>query len=169
MALSHHDLGSLFARFGLTSHLLQLDPANKQAFVQFTSNAEALLALRSPEAVMGNRFIQVYLKKDEAQEGGAPAPVAAQPPKPVRFTAHTPCSPDILDLLFGFWVQVVRPAPTPAVPQPAMVSRTPTSLVVQPATAAQPKNLDALKKKQQELFSKQLEQQKVRMLNIAYA
>jgi hypothetical protein len=41
--------------------------------------------------------------------------------------------------------------------------------VVQPATAAQPKNLDALKKKQQELFSKQLEQQKVRMLNIAYA
>lgn len=67
--------------------LLQLDPANKQAFVQFTSNAEALLALRSPEAVMNNRFIQVYLKKDEAQEGGAPAPVVPQPPRPVR---HSP-------------------------------------------------------------------------------
>jgi hypothetical protein len=44
-----------------------------------------------------------------------------------------------------------------------MMSRTPTSLVVQPAAtaAAQPKNLE-LKKKQQELLSKQLEQQKVR-------
>ena len=54
--------------------------------------------------------------------------------------------------------------PTSTVPQPAMMSRTPTSLVVQPAaaaTAAQPKNLE-LKKKQQELLSKQLEQQKVR-------
>lgn len=53
--------------------------------------------------------------------------------------------------------------PTSTVPQPAMMSRTPTSLVVQPAAAAaaQPKNLE-LKKKQQELLSKQLEQQKVR-------
>lgn len=44
-----------------------------------------------------------------------------------------------------------------------MMSRTPTSLVVQPAAAAQPKNLEELKKKQQELLSKQLEQQKVRV------
>ena len=51
--------------------------------------------------------------------------------------------------------------PTSTVPQPAMMSRTPTSLVVQPAAAAQPKNLE-LKKKQQELLSKQLEQQKGR-------
>jgi RNA-binding protein 26 len=130
-------LNAHFQKFGNIVNI-QLDPANKQAFVQFTSNAEALLALRSPEAVMNNRFIQVYLKKDEAQEGGAPAPVVPQPPRPA-----------------------VRPVPTSTVPQPAMMSRTPTSLVVQPAAtaAAQPKNLE-LKKKQQELLSKQLEQQK---------
>jgi hypothetical protein len=79
--------------------LLQLDPANKQAFVQFTSNAEALLALRSPEAVMNNRFIQVYLKKDEAQEGGAPAPVVPQPPRPVRHPQSRLCPNRVASLV----------------------------------------------------------------------
>jgi hypothetical protein len=72
------------------SHV-QLDPLNKQAFVQFTSNAEALLALRAPEAVMGNRFIQVYLKREEQQQEGGQPPAIPQPaPRPVRLTRFQP-------------------------------------------------------------------------------
>lgn len=127
----------------LTYHCtFQLDPANKQAFVQFTSHFEALLALRSPEAVMGNRFIQVYLKKDEHQQQQQPStrPSSA----PLQTLPQLP----------------PKPVPTPAAslsPRPAP----PSTSAPAPASPAQSRHADTLKKKQQELLSKQIEQQKV--------
>jgi len=120
-------LNEHFKKFGSIVNI-QLDPANGQAFVQFTSHEGALLALRSPEAVMGNRFIHVYLRKDEP----AQQPSQTQPSTPKT----TP----------------PKPLPTSTRLQPPLVPKTPMSLVYQ--TVGQPANVGALQKEREFLDQK---------------
>ncbi|KAI8052230.1 hypothetical protein BDF22DRAFT_687200 [Syncephalis plumigaleata] len=64
-----------FRRFGTIVNI-QVDPVNRQALVQFSSNAEAYAAYSCQDAVFGNRFIKVFwherLQNEHWQQGGTP-------------------------------------------------------------------------------------------------
>jgi RNA-binding protein 26 len=63
-----------FRRFGTIVNI-QVDPNNRQALVQFSSNVEAYAAYSCQDAVFGNRFIKVFwherLQHEHWQQGNA--------------------------------------------------------------------------------------------------
>ncbi|KAH3756755.1 RNA-binding protein 26 [Pelomyxa schiedti] len=52
-------LNEHFSKFGTILNL-QVKPQSNRAFVQFSTHEEAMAAIQSPDAVCGNRFIQVF-------------------------------------------------------------------------------------------------------------
>jgi RNA-binding protein 26 len=103
-------LNSHFKKFGTVVNLQVKFAANK-AYVQYTTHAEAVRAMRAVDAVLGNRFIKVFWahRPDEPQPG-ATSPTGAVPPKPEGHAMKP--KPE---------AQEIKPiAPTPVVPAPAV-------------------------------------------------
>lgn len=77
-----------------------MKPSHKKAHVQFSSSVEANRALKSPEAVFGNRFIKVFwASRDKDSDSGSkryspePKPAPAQPymqPPPASIPMQIP-------------------------------------------------------------------------------
>jgi len=60
-------VGKLDEHFSKFGHIINIEvlQSQKKAVVKFSSHAEALKAIKSPEAVLGNRFIKVFWVTDE--------------------------------------------------------------------------------------------------------
>jgi hypothetical protein len=81
-------LNSHFKKFGNLVNIQVKSQANK-SYVQFSTYHEALRALRSVEAVLGNRFIKVFWSTSPS-DSLAPSPSATSSIPPSPFPASTP-------------------------------------------------------------------------------
>jgi len=60
-------IGKLSEHFSKFGHIINIEvlQSQKKAIIKFSSHLEALRAIKSPEAVLGNRFIKVFWTADE--------------------------------------------------------------------------------------------------------
>ncbi|KAL6077879.1 putative PRP38 family domain-containing protein [Balamuthia mandrillaris] len=142
-------LNSHFKKFGTIVNI-QIEPHENKAHVQFTSHAEALKAFRSPEPVLSNRFIGVYLRKEDSGDASSAASTS--------FSKRAPSPPVHIPTTLEK-AATLTPALSKAAAPTASTSTSSTSAASPGPTAASLELGKKLQEQKLELRKKQLEKQ----------